>query len=128
MNQVTTFRAKKCVALDAMKGALKQLSLDEALEVTGQLLVELSTSEPTQVKRTSIRASASVLQPRKAGGKHSVEKDPELEAFILSLRGFRTIADIRTACVKKFGNKRVPSKSSLHRYIQKLQYRQNEEL
>ena len=128
MSQVTTFRAKKCAALEAMKGALKQLSLADALEVTGQLLAELSTSESTQVKQTSDRTSVSVLQPRKAGRKHSIEKDPELEVFILSLRGSRTISDIRTACVKKFGDKRAPSKSALHRYIQKLQYRHNEEL
>ncbi len=127
MNQATTFRAKKCTALEAMKGALKQLSLAEALEVTGQLLAELSTSETAPVKLTSVRTSASVLQPGKAVRKHSIEKDPELEAFILSLRGSRTIADIRTACAKKFGDKRAPSKSALHRYIQKLQYRNNEE-
>ena len=128
MSTATTFGAKKSAALETMKGALRQLTLADALEVTGQLLAELSTSELTDIRQTSTRASASVLQPRKAGRRHSIETDAELEAFILSLRGSRTIADIRTACVKKFGDKRAPSKSALHRYIQKLQYRQSGEL
>tara|TARA_Y100000782_G_C10113253_1_gene235478 strand:- start:243 stop:626 length:384 start_codon:yes stop_codon:yes gene_type:complete len=127
MSQIIAFRAKKLAALETMKKALSQLSLNDAMEVTGQLLSDLSSANPKQAK-SDIKPSASVLQPRKRGGVSAIDKDPELETFILSLKGPRTIANIRTACAKKFGDKRAPSKSALHRYIQKLQYRHDEEL
>ncbi len=59
-----------------------------------------------------------VLKRRKQQMK--VDADPELKAFIHSLKTYHSTNEIVALCVKKFGKKRAPSKSSLGRYFQRL--------
>jgi FAD/FMN-containing dehydrogenase len=122
MNQATVFRAKKHAALETMKGALAQLSLSDALDVTSQLLADLAADNPAPVKRKAKRVP-SVLQERKRGRISTIEGDSDVEAFLLSLQGKRTLDEMRDACAEKFGVDRTPSRSALHRYVQKLKYR-----
>ncbi len=53
----------------------------------------------------------------------AVEKDAELETFLLSVRGYWTIEQLRVVCIARFGKRRAPSASALYRYINKLKYR-----
>ncbi|MGY8872758.1 MAG: hypothetical protein ACKVJE_20190 [Pseudomonadales bacterium] len=52
-----------------------------------------------------------------------VEMDPEFEAFLLSVRGYWTLEQLRQTCIARFGKQRTPSASVLYRYVDKLKYR-----
>lgn len=121
MKTQTQFRAKKYAALEVMKDALESLSLTDAIDVTGALLVDLATSKPAPELQLKVSSDAAVMQSRIR--RSNIESDPEVEAFLLSLKGYMSLADMRQACIEKFGAKRAPSRSALQRYISKLKYR-----
>ena len=50
-----------------------------------------------------------------------VDLDPEVRAYVLSLPEPMTIARLRAELTTRFGEDRTPSKSSIHRYLQKLE-------
>ena len=54
-----------------------------------------------------------VRRPR--GGVSKIERDPEIKAFIYNLPMYLTVIQIAEECKKKFGIKRAPSKSAVHR-------------
>ena len=53
----------------------------------------------------------------------TIDSDPQMKAFILSLKISQTLDEIVSLCEERFGSQRSPSKSGLLRYIQKLQRR-----
>lgn len=64
---------------------------------------------------------ASLMQ-RTQGGHSRIDSDPELLAFILGLPAHLTYPQIEAACRAKFGAERAPSKSAVHRFVQRLRY------
>jgi hypothetical protein len=58
---------------------------------------------------------------RKRGSISRVAQDSELRSFIHSIDREITLVELRKMLVSEFGEDRVPSRSSLHRYIQKVQ-------
>ncbi|SEO69462.1 hypothetical protein [Aquisalimonas asiatica] len=69
----------------------------------------------------SLPESAAVLAERRPGRASTIRTNPEIRAFIHSLRGYRTYDEITAACRKRFGS-RSPSRSAIHRYIMQLKY------
>lgn len=121
MPKVTPFRAKKDKAMRAVQAAVKGLPVMDVVEVlTHQLAVAVKTEQGVMDDPREVQAIAAY---RGQGRVSEIEKDPELEAFILEQRGYHTIEKLRALCVARFGEDRAPSKSGLHRYIQKRQYR-----
>jgi hypothetical protein len=53
-----------------------------------------------------------------SGRPSRIVSDPELRAFVDELLPRTTFEQIATACQKRFGAKRAPSKSAVHRYWQ----------
>ena len=49
-----------------------------------------------------------------------VDADPEMREFIMNLNTYLSIKDIVALCVEKFGKARAPSRSALHRWLQRL--------
>jgi len=102
---------------------LSGLSVTDTLLVlntaTALILNESDQHEDQDMKKPFISSQANFL-PRHAGRSCSVESDPELQQYIHSIHERRTIKQITEMCRVKFGDKRGPSKSSIHRYIQKM--------
>lgn len=57
------------------------------------------------------------------GTKSIIDKDSEMKDYILSLSEITTIAALRVDLISRFGEDRVPSKSSIHRFLIKLEGR-----
>jgi len=99
------------------------LSITDALQVlnTATALILNKSEQPVEqnLKKPFISSLANFL-PRHAGRLCSVESDPELQRYIHSIHEMRAIKQITEMCRVKFGAKRTPSKSSIHRYIQKM--------
>ena len=123
MNRAKGLVSSEKIAFDLIHNELKSLSIKSALEVISRVLSSLVMTKTMQDKALRFESNRSVFQLRKQGGVSFVKLDPELEEYILSLEGYKTILEIRFDCIQKFGEKRTPSKSAIHRYIQKLQYR-----
>ncbi len=49
------------------------------------------------------------------------ELDPELAEFLSRIDRYYSIKQLHNLMISRFGKDRTPSKSSLHRYLQKLQ-------
>ena len=50
------------------------------------------------------------------GSPSKIQIDPELRAFVDERLPTMTLKQIAAACVKRFGRKRAPGKSAVHRY------------
>lgn len=117
----TPFRAKKQRALHAIRSAVKGLSPEEIVDVLAQ---ELKAAAKKAVRgKHNQKLVPPALFERRPGRPSSIEKDPELEEFILAQSGNQTLQHIVELCVEEFGEERAPSKSALHRYIQGKIYR-----
>lgn len=57
---------------------------------------------------------------RSAGTLSRLETDPELAEFLNRVDRYYTIKELRELLVARFGSERVPSKSAIHRYLQKI--------
>ena len=60
------------------------------------------------------------LVRKKSGLKSRFETDPELAEYLETIDRYYTLEELRLVLVVRFGADRVPSKSSIHRYLQKL--------
>lgn len=49
-----------------------------------------------------------------------IEQDTELQGFIHGLDRYVSLLELRNLLTQRFGKERTPSKSSLHRYLQKI--------
>lgn len=61
-----------------------------------------------------------LLIRRQPGERSRFELDPELVEFLNRVDRYYTIKQLRGLMLERFGSERTPSKSSLHRYLQKL--------
>lgn len=76
---------------------------------------------------TAVEYRDLLSRPAREGGymgkpsRSRLDNDPELAAHLIHLAAARTmiLSDIRDACIEKFGRSRVPSRSAIHRYLQK---------
>ncbi len=57
---------------------------------------------------------------RQPGGCSRFERDSELADFLNNVDRYYTIKELRALLIARFGSERTPSKSSLHRYLQKI--------
>lgn len=121
MPNITPFQAGKLRAFHAVQAAVRDLPAMDVVDVlTQQLRVIAGDMQHKAIP------DLPVLRLRPHERLMDIEKDPELEAFILTQSASYTIEHIRMQCVREFGEKRAPSKSALHRYIQRL-IRRNKE-
>ena len=54
------------------------------------------------------------------GAKSRFATDKELAGFLNGVDRYYTTKELRALLIKRFGEKRVPSLSALHRYLQKI--------
>ncbi|OQW67457.1 MAG: hypothetical protein BVN35_20340 [Proteobacteria bacterium ST_bin11] len=99
------------------------LSIHDTLRVLhvveGQVLNEIELKqEPAMAK--PLVAAISRFKPRLMGTPSKFEKDREMADYVLSIQEGTPYVTIHEMCVKKFGEARAPSKSAIHRYIQSI--------
>ena len=119
MPNVTPFEAEKLRAFHAVQAAVQNLTTSDVVDVLTQQLREVAAAMPEAKPAPSL----AVLRDRTRGRLSNIEQDSALETFILTQSASLTIEHIRRECIKEFGEKRAPSKSAIHRYIQRLKYR-----
>lgn len=66
--------------------------------------------------RPAILNSSDWRRLHRQGVPPRVLRDPELRAFVDECLPSMTFSEIADACVGRFGRKRAPSRSALHRY------------
>ncbi|MGO2147357.1 hypothetical protein [Halomonas sp.] len=109
---------------DAVLVAIEQLSTGDALAVMGATLRELANREYYGQSVAANDPGLSSIELLMGGDSRlKVERDPEVQAFIHGLSGSLSYQQIEDACRRQFGA-RAPGRSSIHRYIQRLKYRQ----
>jgi hypothetical protein len=64
---------------------------------------------------------------KSAGNKSRFAIDCELRAFLDTVDRYYTTSQLRALMVEHFGADRVPSRSSIHRYLQKITRRTSQE-
>lgn len=106
------------------------LAVSDALRVLSTVMSQilnkpLKPSDPL-MNKPFVSAIANFL-PRHIGGRSRIESDSELKAYIHSIQERRTIKQITKMCRVKFGKKRAPSNSAVHRYIKKVTKQVQEE-
>ena len=117
MREVALSNPKKQRAYKAIEKALAELSSGDAVDVLAHQLTTLAQHKLGV--NANPREVPTVVCHRSHGRVSSIEADSELEEFILSMRGYRSIQQMQQACSERFGKARAPSKSAIHRYIQK---------
>ena len=60
------------------------------------------------------------LVRKSAGILSRFDSDPELADFLNNVDRYYTIKELRALLVARFGSERTPSKSAIHRYLQKI--------
>lgn len=104
-----------------IRDLISSLSPWEALSIltdlSKEVLKRIGNSREVFEKRTHPK----ILNLR--GSISKVEQDVEIKDYILSLTEMTTLAQLRSDLVNRFGERRVPSKSSLHRYLLKMEGR-----
>lgn len=100
------------------------LNTADALRVlnmsVGRVLEQVGQSKTGEFSSPAIPFPHHLLHRNIKGSK--IERDLELQRFLHSSGRDLTIEEIASMCRKKFGAKRAPSKSAIHRYIKKLKY------
>lgn len=119
MTNVTPFEAEKLRAFRAVQAAVQGLPATDVVEVLTEQLREITAA----MQEGFPDLASTVLRDRTPGRLSSIEKDPEIETFILKQSPLLGYEGLREACIKEFGKARAPSRGSIHRYIQKLKYR-----
>lgn len=61
-----------------------------------------------------------LLIRKPVGHKSRFTTDSELADFLNNIDRYYTTKQLRTLLVERFGSERVPSTSSIHRYLQKI--------
>lgn len=102
---------------------IDQLSVVDSMAVMGAAMRELAERSSGTVLAANDPAPSSIERFLDGSTRFSVERDPEIREFIHSVRGCTTLDQLAEACRTKFGS-RSPSRSAIHRYIQRLKFRQ----
>jgi hypothetical protein len=107
-------------------GSLESLSAEDALRVLhaviGRVITHLPDTGMAERPFNPIFIRRELLRDRK-GRRSKIEQDPEVRDFIHSLPGNLRFDDIIEKCSERFSAHRVPSRSTLHRYVTQLKYR-----
>jgi hypothetical protein len=86
------------------------------IDVSGRVLASMQeidgTAVPSPPRRRYLLGRAHPFR---------IDQDPEMKAFILGLSKPITIAALRSELITRFGAQRTPSKSAMHRYLQRLE-------
>lgn len=104
-------------------GAIDNMAVVDAMAVMGAAMRELA--EQASMSTPVMPAPPSVELILEGNTRSRVERDPEIRDFIHSVRGCATVDQLVEACQERFGP-RCPSRSAIHRYIQRLKFRQNQ--
>lgn len=72
-----------------------------------------------QLDEQTAMSSCSLLI-RRRGKLSRIDQDVELKNFIHGLDRYASLFELHSLLTERFGKKRTPSKSSLHRYLQKI--------
>ncbi len=104
---------------------LGNLPAADALQVLntamGEVLAGINCAPDIAAPQAVSPLLASLMQ-RTQGGHSRIDSDPELLAFILGLPAHLTYPQIEAACRANFGAERAPSKSAIHRFVQRLKH------
>lgn len=104
---------------------LGDLPAADALQVLntamGKVLAGIERAPDIAAPQAVSPLLASLMQ-RSQGGHSRIDGDPELLAFILGLPAHLTYPQIEAACRARFGAERAPSKSAIHRFVQRLKH------
>jgi hypothetical protein len=107
---------------DRIAAQLAALSTQQALqvltEVQQRILKASVTRDDEGLSRPWAPCPVAIRSP--VGGVSKIESDPEILAFITGLTEYQSLKKIVDLCIRKFGLERSPSKSSVHRYLQKI--------
>lgn len=115
MKEKVMQRAQKIVA--GLVGSNK----DEALAILSTSILIIATGEPSlknKVEDLGFAANPNLI--RKSRHRISkIDSDLAIKQYILGFNGYLTIKGWHQELVKRFGEKRAPSKSSIGRFLQK---------
>lgn len=95
---------------------------DEALAILSASIFIVATGEEPEKDirpKTGYPNNPNLIRRRK-GGVSPLDNDPELKAYILGLDRYLSIVKIHKRLVEKFGKNRIPSRSSIHRFLQRV--------
>lgn len=101
---------------------LSEYSQRDAISILAAA-ISIITSQPEQNGDRldePCMAFKSGLLRRHPGNPSRIEKDSEVQAFILNLDQYYVTSDLLAMIEKRFGKERTPSKSGLGRYLQKI--------
>ncbi len=122
---------------------IKPLSDDEIHHKARVLIAQLQGVNPYDAARVLNRSTTIILEENdklfealknysvmpvnpsllRKNERSKIMNDPELRSFIHLVKvepGVAIISTIRAVCIKKFGKKRVPSRSAVGRYLLKM--------
>lgn len=103
---------------EAILGTMPTCSIRDTVRILNTAIgLAVCGNEP---ELTAVLQPANPYIRRRSAGGYKVARDPEIEDFINKIDHYLTIDDIRKALVKRFGKVRVPSRSALGRYLQKV--------
>ncbi len=90
--------------------------------------VTISADEYLELQQKAAAYDASVGRVRSFRhlSRSTIARDPELAAFLVEASATMLLKDLRSAAVGLFGSDRVPSRSSIHRFLQLVSERDRE--
>lgn len=122
-HQETTVYAEKIKKMaEEIVSSLVESNKDEAIAVlsASMYIVAVGGQSPKDIFENSGRRVNPHLVRRRRGGVGPFETDPELKAYVLGVDRYLSITKMHDALVKKFGKQRTPSRSSIHRFLQRV--------
>jgi hypothetical protein len=101
---------------------LKGLRQNDAIAIlsAGIYMIALEQAPPEKVLKNSYFGFNPHLRRVRPGGNCIIDNDLEIKEYIHNLDRYLPLNDLRDELVKKFGESRAPSRSSIGRYLQKI--------
>lgn len=109
-------RAKEIVSL------LVGSNRNEALAILSASMYIIASGEPLSkniLDNSGHWGNPNLIRCRR-GGVSPIDVDQEVKAYILGIDRYLSISQLHDALIKKFGGKRAPSKSAIHRFLQRV--------
>jgi hypothetical protein len=104
--------------------AINGLSAHDALKTLNSAMARLLDKEVADNKRILVVDAANnhISKCLDYGlvGRSKIRRDPELRNYIHDIARSMVLDEIHQACVVRFSEERVPSRSSIGRYLQQL--------
>lgn len=108
--------------VEAVVNSLAGLTRRDALKVLTaalSLIISPAGQVGDELSETVKRSNAHLLRRRVSGG-CKISRCPEMQAYIDNLDHYSTLGQLRKELIARFGKEKAPSKSALHRYLQKI--------